>query len=65
MTVEAPKRTAWPDPRIDDLSKKVDTGFAKVDERFDKVDERFDKLMWRLLAFAGAIVAAQVAPHPW
>ena len=57
-TVEAPKRTAWTDPRLDDLGKKVDDGFTKTDEKTDglardlrgemkagfaKVDERFDK----------------------
>jgi len=30
MTVETPER-AWTDPRLDDLSRKVDNGFAKVD----------------------------------
>jgi len=35
MTVEAPKRTAWTDPRIDDLSERVDAGFKTADEKME------------------------------
>lgn len=41
MTVDTPKR-AWTDPRIDDLSKKVDDGFARVDARFEKLEKKYD-----------------------
>ncbi len=37
MTVETPERV-WNDPRLDDLSKKVDAGFANVDAGFARVD---------------------------
>jgi tetrahydromethanopterin S-methyltransferase subunit G len=31
----------WNDDRLDELSRRVDGGFAKVDERFKQVDEHF------------------------
>jgi tetrahydromethanopterin S-methyltransferase subunit G len=53
------RREKWTRVRLDDLNKKVDTGFARldadirglrsdVDARFDKVDARFDKVDERL-----------------
>ena len=67
MTVEAPKRTAWTDPRLDEFGKKVDERFDKVDEKFEKVDNElqalrgevkagFDRLMWWLLRSVGTII---------
>ncbi len=43
MAVELPRKN-WPDDRIDELSKRVDAGFAKVDERFKEVDKRFKEV---------------------
>jgi hypothetical protein len=34
-------RESWTDDRMDDLVKRVDTGFAQVDARFAQVDTRF------------------------
>jgi tetrahydromethanopterin S-methyltransferase subunit G len=54
MTVDTPER-AWTDKRLDDLSKKVDDGFAKgeadtrelrkeMKDGFARVDERFENV---------------------
>jgi flagellar biosynthesis/type III secretory pathway protein FliH len=40
-------RKSWTDERLDDLSVRVETGFAQVDTRFAEVDARFDKLEGR------------------
>lgn len=32
--------TEWTDGRLNELSKKVDDGFAKVDHRFEQVEEK-------------------------
>jgi archaellum component FlaC len=37
-------RKSWTDERLDDLSLRVENGFAQVDSRFAEVDARFDKL---------------------
>jgi hypothetical protein len=34
----------WTDGRLDDLSKKVDQGFARVDRSFEQVGRRFEKV---------------------
>jgi hypothetical protein len=44
MAVTTPRET-WTDPRIDDLSKKVDAGFEKADEKMDAGFARADKKM--------------------
>jgi len=41
MAVTTPRET-WTDPRIDDLSKKVDAGFEKADKRMDALDKKMD-----------------------
>jgi hypothetical protein len=43
MAVTTPRET-WTDPRIDDLSRKVDAGFEKTDERFATVDSDIREL---------------------
>ncbi len=35
MAVTTPRET-WTDPRLDDLGKKVDDGFARVDKKMDE-----------------------------
>jgi hypothetical protein len=37
-------REAWTDERLDDLSTRVDAGFARMDARFDRMEARFDKV---------------------
>lgn len=59
--------TEWTDGRLDELSKRVDDGFAEMRVEFQRVDSRFDalqKLLIRMawtygigmLAFAGALL---------
>jgi hypothetical protein len=40
--------TEWTDGRLNELSKKVDDGFARVDRRFEQVDRRFGEIDLRL-----------------
>lgn len=55
MAVMMSPRERWTDERIDDLSLKVDKGFAdlkaemregfeRVDKRFEQVDKRFERI---------------------
>lgn len=48
------ERTTWTDERLDDLSKRVDSGFrdlrTDMDRRFDSVDLRFNALDLRFTA---------------
>jgi hypothetical protein len=57
----------WTDGRLDELSKRVDDGFAEMRVEFQRVDSRFDSLhqllirmAWTygigMLAFAGALL---------
>ena len=73
MAVMMP-REEWTDERLDDLSKKVDGGFARLDRRIDRLDEdiedlrremnaRFDTANRNLIAVAVAIVAAIVGSN--
>jgi hypothetical protein len=41
MAVTTPRET-WTDPRIDDLSKKVDEGFEQADKKMDEGFARVD-----------------------
>jgi len=42
MAVVMNPREKWTDERLDDLSEKVDGGFAKVDSRFNRLETRID-----------------------
>jgi tetrahydromethanopterin S-methyltransferase subunit G len=68
-------RATWTDERLDDLSRRVDTGFNRVDTRLDKLDARLDNLDARLdgiqrtmiqtsagmtAAIVGALIATQL-----
>ena len=48
-------REAWTDERLDDLTNRVDEGFARADVRIDRfedqVDARFDKVDARFERF--------------
>jgi hypothetical protein len=59
--------TEWNDARLDELSKRVDDGFAEMRREFRLVDSRFNSLhqllirtAWTygigMLAFAGALL---------
>ncbi|HEV2790839.1 MAG TPA: hypothetical protein VGV69_06030 [Solirubrobacterales bacterium] len=36
--------TEWNDGRLDELSKRVENGFAEVREEFQRVDRRFEQI---------------------
>jgi len=41
-------RQSWSDDRLDDLSDRVEAGFASVDVRFARLEARIDELIARL-----------------
>lgn len=60
---------SWNDERLDELSRRVDGGFAaireemkegfgKVDRRFERVNDRLDKLFYIQLFFLASLAAA-------
>jgi hypothetical protein len=53
-------RESWTDERLDDLSRKVDQGFARLDADMRALDDRFDSLQRTLLQVGGVITAALV-----
>lgn len=59
--------TEWTDGRLDELSKKVDDGFAQmrgeftgVNKRIDHLDTRFDGLQRTLMQVGGGILVALI-----
>jgi hypothetical protein len=46
------RMTEWTDGRLDELSKRVDDGFANVDRRFVQVELRLDSLHQLLIRMA-------------
>jgi hypothetical protein len=50
----------WNDARLDELSRRVDDGFAAVDRRFDALHQLLIRMAWTygigMLAFAGALL---------
>jgi tetrahydromethanopterin S-methyltransferase subunit G len=40
----------------EDLTRKMENGFAEVDMRFDEVDKRFDKVEYRLDVIEGKLI---------
>jgi hypothetical protein len=63
MAVKLPQER-WPDDRLDDLNKKVDSGFEKLREemngRFGRLDTKIDRLTYFLLAASVAFIAALI-----
>lgn len=57
-------RESWTDERMDDLSHRVDQGFARVDadirELRREMNTRFDAMQRTLFLAAAAIVAALI-----
>jgi hypothetical protein len=53
-------RESWTDERLDDLSKKVDQGFARLDADMRALDGRFDSLQRTLLQVGGVMTAALI-----
>ncbi len=54
-------RKSWTDERLDDLSAKVDSGFARVDAELRAVNARFDALQRTMLQIGGGVIAALTA----
>jgi len=53
-------RESWTDERLDDLSKKVDQGFARLDADMRALNGRFDSLQRTLLQVGGVMTAALI-----
>jgi hypothetical protein len=53
-------RESWTDERLDDLSKKVDQGFARLDADMRALHCRFDSLQKTLLQLGGVVTAALI-----
>jgi hypothetical protein len=51
-------RESWTDERLDDLSKKVDQGFARLDAEMRALNGRFDALQRVLMQIGFAFGAA-------
>jgi hypothetical protein len=64
MAVMMPRET-WTDDRLDDLSRKVDAGFARLDSEVrdlrSEMNMRFDSMQRAHYAGVIAIVAALIA----
>ena len=65
-------RATWTDERLDDLARRMDSGFNRVDEdlrslrgdlgaRIDRVDARLDALQRTILQVGGGTIAAILA----
>ena len=59
--------TEWNDGRLDELSKRVDDGFADmrkeftgVNQRIDHLGERFDAMQRTLMQIGGGILVALI-----
>ena len=53
-------RESWTDERLDDLSQKMDKGFARLDADMRALNGRFDSLQRTLLQVNGVIIAALI-----
>jgi hypothetical protein len=53
-------RESWTDERLDDLSQKVDQGFARLDADMRALNSRFDSLQRTLFQVGGVMTAALI-----
>jgi hypothetical protein len=57
-------RQGWTDERLDDLNRRVDTGFSRIDadirELRTDMNARFDSLQRTMLQTSGLVVAALI-----
>jgi hypothetical protein len=53
--------TEWNDGRLDDLSKRVDDGFARMDRQFELVHEDIRALQGRFDALQRTVVSGMLA----
>jgi hypothetical protein len=52
--------TEWNDGRLDELSKRVDDGFAEMRQGFSDVNTRFDTMQKTLMQIGGGILVALI-----
>lgn len=53
-------REAWTDERLDDLSRRMDNGFARVDAELRALNGRFDSLQRTLVQIGFTLSAALI-----
>lgn len=53
-------RAAWTDERLDDLSSRMDAGFARVDGELRAVTVRLDGLHRTMLQIGGGVIVALI-----
>lgn len=53
-------RQSWTDERLDDLSQRMDSGFARVDADLRALNSRFDGLQRTMIQVGGGVIAALV-----
>jgi len=56
----AAAREAWTDERLDDMSRRMDAGFARVDEELRAVNARLDGLQRTMLQVGGGVIATLI-----
>lgn len=54
------QRAAWTDERLDDLSRRMDDGFARVDRRLDRLDDGIRGLHATIMRVSGGMVVGLV-----
>ncbi|MGV1050078.1 MAG: hypothetical protein ACOYD4_16315 [Solirubrobacterales bacterium] len=53
-------RNTWTDSRLDDLSRRVDVGFARVDADLREVNARIDSLQRTMIQLGGGVIVALI-----
>lgn len=56
--MNAPRQT-WTDERLDDLSRRVDAGFARVDGELRALNSRIDGLQRTMVQIGAGMIIAQ------
>jgi hypothetical protein len=51
---------SWSDARLDDLSRRVDTGFTRVDADLRALNARFDSFQSTMLQVGGGVIVALI-----
>ncbi len=52
--------TEWNDGRLDELSKRVDDGFAEMRQGFADINRRFDAMQRTFMQIGGGILVALI-----
>lgn len=57
-------REAWTDERLDDMSRRMDSGFARLDADIralsQSTNERFDSLQRTMLQVGGSLIGVMI-----